>query len=130
VRHRGEEQRGAACFVTVIAFALTSVAALACGCERPDSDGAAVAKVQSSWAAGYQLTQAGEYVRALNVLRATSPYLRLIRDDGARTCVAIGAENLIDSAAAGHAYLVAHPGDLVGAKAAATSVWHVFIDCR
>jgi hypothetical protein len=58
-----------ACFVTVVAFALTSVAALACGCERLDGDGAAIAKVQSRWAAGYQLTQAGEYVRALNVTR-------------------------------------------------------------
>lgn len=114
----------------LVAFTLMPVAALACGCEVPDSDGAAVAKVQSSWATGYQLTQAGEYVRALNVLRATSPYLRLIRDDGARTCVVNGADNLIASAAAGHAYLVAHPGDLGGAKAAATSVWRVFIDCR
>ena len=114
----------------MIAFALTSVAALACGCERPDSDGAAVAKAQSSWAAGYQLTQAGEYVRALNVLRATSPYLRRIRDDGVRTCVANGADNLIASAAAGYAYLVGHPGDLGGAKAAASRAWHVFISCR
>jgi hypothetical protein len=112
------------------AFALMPVAALACGCELLDGDGAAVANVQSSWAAGYQLTQAGEYVRALNVLRATSVYRRRIRDDGARKCVANGADNLIASAAAGHAYLVAHPGDLGGAKAAATSAWHVFIDCR
>jgi len=116
--------------VMLVAFALTPAAALACGCELPDSDGAAVAKVQSSWAAGYQLTQAGEYVRALNVLRATSPYLRRIRDNGARKCVANGAENLIASAAAGQAYLVAHPGDLGGAKAAASSAWHIFIDCR
>jgi hypothetical protein len=118
------------CFATVVAFALTPVAALAGGCERPDGDDAAVAKVQSSRAAGYQLTQAGEYVRALNVLRATSPYLRRIRDDGARKCVASGADNLIASAAAGHAYLVAHPGDLGGAKAAASNAWHVFIDCQ
>jgi hypothetical protein len=45
-------------------------------------------------------------------------------------CVANGAGNLIGSAAAGQAYLVAHPADLRGAKAAATSAWHVFIDCR
>jgi hypothetical protein len=115
---------------TAVAFALTPVAALACECERPDGDDAAVAKVQSSWAAGYQLTQAGEYVRALNVLRTTSSYLRRIRDDGARKCVAKGADNLIGSAAAGHAYLVAHPGDLAGAKAAASRAWHAFIDCR
>jgi hypothetical protein len=119
-----------ACLITVVAFALTSVAALACGCEWLDGDGAAIAKVQSSWAAGYQLTQAGEYVRALNVLRATSPYQRLIRDNSARMCVANGAGNLIGSAAAGQAHLVAHPADLRGAKAAATSAWHVFIDCR
>jgi len=114
----------------VAAFALMPVAALACGCELLDGDGAAIGKVQSSWAAGYQLTQAGEYVRALNVLRATSVYRRRVRDDGARKCVANGADNLIAAAAAGQAYLVVHPGDLRGAKAAATSAWHVFIDCR
>jgi hypothetical protein len=95
-----------------------------------DSDNAAIAKVQSSWAVGYQLTQAGEYVRALNALRATYPFIRRIRDDSARTCVANGADNLIGSAAAGNAYLVAHLGDLHGARGAAASAWHVFLDCR
>jgi hypothetical protein len=119
-----------ACIVMLAAFALMPVAALACGCERIVGDDVAIAKVQSSWAAGYQLTQAGEYERALNVLRATSPYLRRVREDAARKCVANGADNLIASAAAGHAYLAAHPGDLRGAKAAASSAWHAFIDCR
>ncbi len=112
------------------ALVLAPIAGVACECESLDGDTAAVAEIQSSWAGGYRLGQAGEYGRALVVLRSTLPDLGRIHDLRARRCVAAGAANLIAWAGAGDVYVRRHPGDGDGAKVAAARAWRFFTDCR
>ena len=99
---------------------------LSAGAAVQPQDAAAVAHVQSTWNAGQNYLDRGEYTRSIAPTRSTMRYLGAIKDPFTRGCVANGIDLRIASARAGRAYLVAHHGDKAGAKAAAHQAWVAF----
>ncbi len=113
-------------YVVFVALMALSVTVPVFACVQFGADQRAVERVQSSWAPAEQAMQAGEYAKALKELRATSALLPAIRKPFTRNCVAGGANNRIASAIAGQSFLVRHPNDHGGAKAAADRAWRSF----
>lgn len=111
----------------VIILALTSLLpTVGLACVTFGADQSAVDRVQSSWGPAEAAIKKGSYSKALDELRSTAQYLPTIHDPNTRRCVGEGANIRITSASAGQKYLVAHPGDLAGARVAADAAWRAF----